>query len=232
MLSFNCQFTRVGTFRFYMLAMLGGLALSFADSAAAQAPNAKALDRKAEELQAGFLKELDTLATEYEEAGLFDRAKQTLRKRQGILRSEEVKARLDALEERDFETNQKELKIDPNRGWTDTGLDVEEGQPVRIEAKGKIRHMINVEVGPEGLPLADGVGNVPMGSLIAVVFPPAEGKKRPEPTEPVVVAGQSQFEPAKSGRLFLRVAGATGAKLLGDFEVRVSGKIAPASRTR
>lgn len=206
-------------------AMLAAACLA-TTSADAQPPAvaARQLDRRADELQAGFLKELDSLAKDYEEAGLIDRAKETLRKRQSIQKSDEVREKLDQLDELDFENNQKELTISPSRGWTDTGLDVDEGKSIRVEAKGQIRIILNLEVGPSGLELADDLKGVPAGALIAVVFPPKEGKKRPEPTAPVVIGESSQFEPSKSGRLFLRVAAPASAKSVGDYAVLVSGK--------
>lgn len=190
------------------------------------------LDRKAEEMQKQFLDGLDQLAEEYVEAGLHERAREVLQRRQKIDRSDEVKAKLEALDERDFELNQLEMSITASGGWTDSGLFVNEGEEVRIEASGKIRVIMNSEIGPGGLPLDGDVENVPAGSLVALIAPPREGRNKPEPTKPMVVGTTKQFAPPKSGRLFLRIAAPTGAKVVGDFDVRISGKIKPASAAR
>lgn len=205
-----------------------------ARTATAQPPQqaARNLDRKADELRGGFLKQLEELAGEYEKAGLYDRAKDVYRQRQRIERSDDIAQKLDELDERDFETNQLDLKITPDRGWLDTGLDVKEDEPVRIEAAGSVRMIMNVEVDPAGLALPDDMPAAPLGSLIAVVYPPREGRQKPQPTEPVVVGAKSQFEPEKSGRLFLRVVAVAGAKNVGEYDVRLSGKIYPASGSR
>lgn len=190
------------------------------------------LDRKAEEMQKQFLEGLDQLAEEYVEAGLHERARDVLQRRQKIDRSDDVKAKLEALDERDFELNQLEMSITASGGWTDSGLSVTEGEEIRIEAGGQIRVILNSEIGPGGLPLEGDVENVPAGSLVAIIAPPREGRNKPEPTKPIVVGTTKQFDPPKSGRLFLRIAAPTGAKVVGDFDVRISGKIKPASAAR
>lgn len=200
--------------------------------ASAQRPNPVLLQRKADALQEEFLKGLDELATEYEEAGMIDEAKKVLRRRLDVTDDEKAAEKLAELEERDFDLRRIELSIDPNYGWTDTGVEVTEGQEVRIEADGEVRLIFNSVVTPRGLEKPEGTGDSAPGQLIAIIYPPRTGKDKPEPTKPRAVNERVQFEPGKSGRLFLRVAIPEGCKASGSYDVVVSGKISPARPRR
>ena len=194
-------------------------------AAFSQRPNPAALDRKAAELQRSFLDGLDELAADYDEAGMTDQARRTLEKRLELSDDDEVRKRLDELNERPFDTNRLELKLDPAAGWVDSKIDVVEGEAVRVESAGKYRLILNTEVGPSGLSTPAELDGVPVGALAAIVYPPRTGKKKPEPGEARAIDGRQQFEPAKSGRLFLRVALPDGAKAVGSLDVVISGRI-------
>ena len=206
--------------------VLAAAALSAA-AAHAQRANPVALERKSRELQQTFVDGLDELAGDYEAAGLPERAKELLRKRLELADDEAVRGRLEELEERDFERNRAGRSIDAAAGWVDTKIDVAEGEPVRIEAAGQYRLILNTEVGPAGLSTPEELGGAPVGSLVAVVYPPRKPRQKPDPGQPRVVDGRQQFEPEKSGRLFLRIAVPEGAKAVGTLDVVVSGRFRP-----
>ena len=204
------------------------LFLTLAASADAQRVNPRLLRERGETLQAEFLKGLDELAAEYEQAGLVEDAKAVLRRRLEIADDDAVAEKLNELEELDFETRQREIEVDAAYGWTDTGVNVTEGQEVRVEAAGEYRLQFNDTVGPAGLSVIDELQGAKVGGLTAIIYPPRTGKKKPQPTAPFPVDARSQFEPEKSGRLFLRVAVPVGGTAKGTLKVRVSGKITAA----
>ena len=206
------------------------LSLSVPATVMAQRPNPAALERRATQLKQGFLVGLDELAADYEAAGMLDKAKETLRQRLELAEDPDARETLETLEERDFDLNRRELKLEPAGGWFDTGCDVVEGEAVRIEASGRYRLILNREIGPDGLAGPRELGDVRIGSLAAIVYPPRTGRKVPEPGEPRTIDDREQFEPAKSGRLFLRVALPEGAKAVGTLDVVISGRFRPGRR--
>lgn len=208
------------------LVVLAAVILSAA-AAQAQRANPVALERRSRELQEAFVRGLDELADEYDAAGMSERAKETLRKRLELADDDAVRGRLEEMEERDFEQNRVERSIDAAASWVDTKIDVAQGEPVRIEAAGKYRLILNTEVGPAGLSTSEELGGAPVGSLVAVVYPPRKPRQKPDPGQPRVVDGRRQFEPEKSGRLFLRIAVPDGAKAVGTLDVIVSGRFRP-----
>lgn len=193
------------------------------------------VDKRAEELQKAYIDQLDAVAEEYEKVGALDQARETMRRRLRVQDDETVRAKLDKLEELDFESNTKSLELDPAAGWVSTGCEVREGQEIRIEAEGTYRLMYNQQLGPDGVKTesiaSDFVNGVPLGTLIGTVIPPKEGtrtrrnrrEERPKP-EPFAVGSSSQFAPETSGRLFLRVNTPQGTNAVGKLRITISGR--------
>ena len=198
----------------------------------------RTLDATAQKLEADFLKGLSDLASSYEEAGDKDKAEAML---QAILKirpdAEPVKAKLKELEESVFKDQQEVIDVDTSKGWISTGLMVEKGAKLRLEATGTYKLIVNDDLGPEGYRSEDGKGEdyfegAPAGALIAIVVPNgvAPAKKRDGGPQPFMVGTQKELEPKESGILVMRVNSPATAKCVGRLKIRVSGNFAKAAR--
>jgi hypothetical protein len=192
----------------------------------------RSLESKTQDAQKAYVTQLGDLAKGYEESGAMDQAQETLRQ---ILKinpeDEQVKIKLKELQEKVFNDNQKEIEIDASKaGWTGTGLLVVKGQPVRIEAQGSYKFIINSDVGPDGFPtqdvardMGDGIAT---GALMGTVF--SESKQRgkpPEATKPFKVGTGGEIKPDADGVLFLRLNVPANSKCIGKVKVMITGNI-------
>jgi hypothetical protein len=200
------------------------------------APDVRQLDMQAQQLQQEFLQNLVDLATGYEEAGELEKAKETFRT---VLtldpENEQVQAKIEELDNRVFEENQTTVDVDVAEGWVNTGILVTKDRPVRIEAQGTYRFIVNEELGPMGFPTGDPstqiIDGVPAGTLIGVVFPTSrpQGQNREEQQpQPFFIGASREYTPTEDGILYLRVNLPAGHRCVGKLEAAFSGNIAPA----
>ncbi len=195
----------------------------------------KSLDTKAQTLETEFLKGLTDLATSYEEAGDKDKAKAML---QAILKvrpdADLVKEKIKQIDESVFLDRQLVIDLDTARGWISTGIVVEKGKEVRMEAAGTYKLIVNDELGPEGYRSADGKGEdfvdgVPTGALVGVIVPVGGASPRPQRgkdgPQPFMVGSSHQLTPRESGLLVMRVNSPANAKCVGRLKLRISGNI-------
>lgn len=196
----------------------------------------RTLDAAAQKLEAEFLNGVADLATSYEEAGDTEKAMAMLR---AILKlrpdADPVKEKLEKLEESIFNDRQEMLDLDMSKGWVSTGMVVEKGKKVRLEAVGSYKLLVNDSLGPEGYQSdSDEVffDGAPMGALIGMVIPPgtvASHTKGKGP-QPFVVGDKKELGPQATGLLVLRVNSPPGAKCVGRLKVRLSGNYTELSR--
>lgn len=193
----------------------------------------KSLDTKAQTLEAEFLKGLTDLASSYEDVGDKDKAKAML---QAILKvrpdADQVKEKIKQLDESVFLDRQLIVDLDTARGWISSGLVVEKGKEVRLEAVGTYKLIVNDELGPDGYRSEDGKGEdfvdgVPTGALVGVIVPVGGASNRPnrgkDGPQPFMIGSSHQLTPRESGLLVLRVNSPSNAKCVGRLKVRVSG---------
>ena len=118
------------------------------------------------------------------------------------------------------------------RGWISSGLVVEKGKEVRLEAAGTYKLIVNDELGPDGYRSEDGKGEdfvdgVPTGALVGVIVPVGGASNRPnrgkDGPQPFMIGSSHQLTPRESGLLVLRVNSPSNAKCVGRLKVRVSG---------
>lgn len=190
----------------------------------------RVLDSKAEKVEQEFLKSLVDLATEYEKAGEIERSKEML---QSILKlkpnTDSIKNKLKEYEEEVFDRKSTVIDLDVARGWINAGVLVEKGMPVRIQADGTYRLLVNEELGPQGYQQKDAakdlVAGIPTGALIGMVAPATRGKNQPSP-QPFLIGDSKEVKPGETGILFLRVNTPPQAKCTGKIKVKLSGNIA------
>lgn len=205
----------------------------------AQAPkkpvpvNSRALDLEAQKVETEYLKGLSTLATSYEEAGEKEKAEAML---QQILKLrpdlESVKMKLKELEESVFKDQQELIDLDTGKGWISTGILVEKGKKLRVEATGTYKLIISDDLGPEGYHSEDSNGadyfeGAPTGALIGVIVPPGgtpSGKKGEGP-QPFLLGTQKELDPRENGLLVVRVNAPAQAKCVGRLKIRLSGNM-------
>jgi hypothetical protein len=198
--------------------------------------NLQALDAKAEDLEETFLTGLLEVADGYEEAGELDKAREAL---EAILKlkpdSETVKARLAEMDEAVFDANSHVVEVDVTKGWTATGIRVTKDEPIRFEAEGTYRYIINETVGPDGFTqedlMRDMASGVPSGALMGLIVPaPRPGQREPpQPDPPFVIGSAREVQPSSDGALLIRLNVPQGHKCVGKVKVSISGNIKPAS---
>ena len=162
-------------------------------------------DPQLQTLHREFITKTEKLAVEYERKKQFDKAREAYQSivrlvpdypagNQGlarILNSQSAKDRRIA-------------RVQANRDWQDSGVDLIEGMPVKIEVKGTWK--VVVECGPDGseIPKDQRPQNsqIRFGSLIAVV---ANNSAELAKAKPMRIGAGKEFVAPKSGKLFFRM---------------------------
>jgi hypothetical protein len=115
--------------------------------------------------------------------------------------------------------------VSPDREFIATGIQVREGEQVRIGASGEIRLGDGRRTGPAGLagqePLLPFPGE-PLGALVAMVGSPQSPAYR-------VIGEQADFQARTSGELFLQINARTLAGVSGSYTARVRTGSQPAT---
>lgn len=203
-----------------------------------EVPDVRELDLEAQRLQQEFLQNLVTLATSYEEAGEIDRAKETFRT---VLtldpENEQVQAKIEELDNLVFEANQTMVEVDVAAGWVNTGILLTKDKPVRIEAQGTYRFIVNEEIGPTGFPTGDPstqiIDGIPTGVLMGVVVPgnrpQGQGRtQQQDQPQPFAIGASREYTPTEDGLLYLRVNLPENHRCVGKVVAAFAGNIAPA----
>jgi len=196
--------------------------------------NTKTLDVQADKAQAEYLKSLAELATDYEEAGHVDKARAMLEAILAIKPDvEAIKRKLKEFDEEVFETNTIIVDIDASRPWTSSGLSVTKGKPVRIEAIGTYKFIVNETVGPDGFKddnaTKDLAAGISVGALMGLVAKsPTAARGRKEGPKPFQLGSKIEYKPTDSGVLFLKLNTPPTAKCIGKVKVKISGNISRA----
>jgi len=220
--------------RVLLTGLLIGLLTGHERPVQAQTPTVKQLDRDAERARIEYLKQLGSLATKYDEAGETERAKKVLRQILDLAPDiEEAQKRLDELEERVFTEQSLEIDVDVAKSWVPTGFVVEKDKPIRFEATGTYKFIVNSTLGPDGISTADLdhhlVPGINCGALMGLVAtqPKAEGrdKPKPKPGTPFLIGAKSEKLPEATGMLYLRVNVPTGTTSNGKLKVKLSGHV-------
>lgn len=215
-----------------LLLILSGLVGITAGQTKRPAPGStKPLDLQAEKIQAEYLQGLSKLASEYEEAGDLEKAAGMLKEILKIKPEvESVKNKLKQFEEAVFDSNSVTLEVDSAKNWVTTGVTVTKDKPIRIEATGTYKFVVNETLGADGFdnndPLQEMAANLPAGGLIAMVAP--TDRNRRDPPQPVMIGAAKEVTFKESGLLLLKVNAPSTAKCVGKLKVKISGNVAPA----
>ncbi len=129
-------------------------------------------------------------------------------------------------------TAPREIEIDTQRQWTDTGIDVMAGDTLRIAATGTLRYPGAKDIGPAGLARGwmDLIRVMPLneagrGALIARIGDA-------DAARPVLIGPRTERRFAVAGRLFLGINQPANDAAEGSFHVRIERMAQPVSTVR
>ena len=193
-------------------------------------PNAsevRTLETQAEKAKAEYVNGLIAVAQGFEEQGLLDKTKDTLKSILAVVPDfEPAQMKLKAIEDSVFNENSFEAEVDATKGWVNSGVAVGNNKPVRLQAEGTLRVLLNETVGPEGLPSDDPLNNqissIPTGALMGVVRDPRNDKKE-DKVNPFTIGKELEFSPKQDGILWLKLNLPANTQSKGKIRVKISG---------
>jgi hypothetical protein len=199
-----------------------------------QAPKGKELDRQHDDIIKDFVTRTHKLALQYQQAGAYNKAKDSL---ELILKvspdDQQAQSLLEKLHKQELGENKKVFKVMANQGWQKTGVQVVEGKPVAIEAKGDWVFVMRRTVAPDGIDVPEDMKRFPLGSLIGVIAgdEPApkkdsKDKRERELNRPFLIGSQKVFDHAPAtGMLLLKIHDSDESDNQGQLTVTISGQI-------
>ncbi len=218
-----------------LLAALATLSVLGSSAAISQVGRAKDLDRQHSEILKDFATRAHKLALQYQQAGSYDKAKETLDLILKVAPDDApAKTLLEKISRQELSENKKVVKVMANQSWQNTGLAVQEGKPVAIEVKGEWVFKMTRTVGPEGLAMPDEMKRFPLGALIGVIAGDdgggAAAKKNAKQQErdlnrPFLVGDEKVFTPNATGVLFLKIHDTEENDNQGQLTVTISGQV-------
>lgn len=174
-------------------------------------------------LHKSFVTDATKLATEYERAQDWNKAKSVY---QEILKLvpeyPPAKAKLEEMLSRLGTAKRVLIDVDAAKGWQNTGVIVLAGQPITIRAAG--RWTLVGEVGPAGVQLPKEVMEVKevrearLGSLLAAVN---TGNSKED--KPFVIGLEKSYTPDKPGQLYLMMHDIDHSDNQGSIKVEIMG---------
>lgn len=212
----------------------GGVALAVGadppERKAASPAEIARLDAKMQDISESFLRETTGLIKAYEAIGQYDRATimlEALRKLRPD--NQEVKRKLEELEQRQLDKSEFALDVEPGKGWVAAGM-VAKAQPLRVRVRGEYRFTATAKVGGAGVTGGDAptdmVPSLPLGAMIGAIVPPAGGKPG-KPPRPFLVGIEFERDAESDGMLFLKANLPADVKCTGTMTALVSGPIKP-----
>lgn len=215
------------------------ITLSFLATCASlgQVPKAKDLDKQHDDIVKDFVTRTHKLALQYQQAGQYNKAKDTL---DLILKvspdDPQAKALLDKMHKQELSENKKVFKVLANKGWQKTGVQVVEGKPFVIQAEGEWVFVMRRTVNPDGLEMPDDMKKFPLGSLIGAIdaeepapaapAPKKGGNREKDAGRPFLVGAQKTFDRAPAtGMLFLKIHDTEENDNQGQLTVTISGQV-------
>ncbi len=212
-----------------MLGVAAAVLVAERPAAVAQQPKKKKKEKEADppprptdpkliELHKEFLGKAQKLAEDYERKKQHDKAREVyeaiLRLVPNLPQAEEA---LTKIREAEATTDKKQITISASKGWQDTGVVLQEGKPVIIEAKGAWTFKMSHQLNPDGIEIPKELRNFNLGALIGVIV------SGPDPKEfkPFHVGEKKEFTAERTGRLMLRMYDTDPTDNVGQLSVQV-----------
>ncbi|MEW4529543.1 MAG: tol-pal system YbgF family protein [Maioricimonas sp. JB045] len=192
------------------------------------AASVRILDLEAKKAHDAYVQQMLDLANGYLEAGSTEKARDAL---ESVLKVEPespvAKEKLEEIRESAFESSVV-VEVDAGRSWTAAGVVLTRDKPVRFEADGNYKFIVNTNLGPDGFdsddPTRDLVRGIKCGAVMGMIVPtPQRGKKPRKPEPPFAIGSGNEITPKEGGTLFLKVNVPPGANCIGKIKVKISG---------
>lgn len=210
------------------------LAVLSSGHALSQVPKSKDLDRQHDDIVKDFVTRTHKLALQYQQAGSYGKAKETL---ELILKiapdDQQAQTQLEKMHKQEISENKKVIKVMANQRWQKTGIQVVEGKPVSIEAKGDWVFVMRRTVNADGIEVPEDMKKFPLGALIGYIEGDESGPKRDSKDKsdrgagrPFLVGSQKLIEHAPaSGILYLKMHDSDESDNQGQLTVTISGQL-------
>ena len=195
----------------------------------APAANTSTLDVRAEQLHNSFLKDAETLAGEYFDAGAHDKARVLLQAALALdPKQQNLADKLKLIDETILTANDFNVDVDTSKGWEPAGVSVTENRPIRIQAEGVYKFQLTGSMGPAGAPekdpKVDMAAGLPCGALIGIIVS-TDGKLG----RPFLIGEGGDITPKQTGLLLLKVNSPPENRHSGKLKVAISGNVQASS---
>lgn len=214
--------------------LAGGASISLSQSKKTKEKEKKApsatevrnLETQAEKAKDDYVKGLAVVAQGFEAQGLTDKLKATLYDLLQVAPDyEPARLKLREIEEAVFDENTMLVEVDATKGWT-VSVAVAKDKPLRLQAEGTLRVLVNETVDPDGLdshdPLIHQIVGIPTGALMGVVRDPRNAP-RDEKISPFTIGHELELSPKADGILFLKLNLPANSQSKGKIRVTISG---------
>jgi len=160
-------------------------------------------------LHRDFVLRAQKLATEYERKKDYEKAKVVYGEILKLTpKYKAVRAKLEALIEREATARKALFTVAADKGWQNTGIRVIEGKPITIRATGSWTFTLTAQLSPDGMTIPKELQKFKLGSLLGVIQPtqrPAaqsKNKKKREGMKPFRIGSETQFIAKETGYLY------------------------------
>jgi hypothetical protein len=180
-------------------------------------PPPRPTDPKLIELHKDFLSKAEKLADDYERKKQHDKAREVyeaiLRLVPSYPRAEEA---LKKIRDAEATTDKKQVIVLATKGWQDSGIVLQEGKPVIIEAKGTWTFKMSHQLGPDGIEIPKELRDFNLGALIGVI-----AGTDPKEAKPFHIGERKEFTAEHTGRLMLRMYDSDPSDNAGQITVQI-----------
>ena len=190
------------------------------------------LDAKFTSMQSDFLRETEKLATEYYDAGHYDKAKALLKTVLALdPKHTDADAKIKFINEKVMSAHETDFDLEADGAWHQTKILLTKDEPVRLSVKGTYKLMLNTMTGPAGLPAKDPktdlVPGIPLGAVMGIIV---TGEKERDGTQnrrgnPFNIGEGEEFSPKETGLLFVRVNCPPENKNTGKLKISMTGNL-------
>jgi hypothetical protein len=188
-----------------------------------EAPPPRPTDPKLIELHKEFLGKAEKLAEEFEKKKQHEKSREVyeaiLRLVPNYPKAEEA---LEKIRDMEATTDKKQITVAANKGWQDSGVTVQEGKPVIIEAKGAWTFKMSHQLGADGIEIPKELRDFNLGALIGVIVTGPD----PKDFKPFHIGERKEFTAERTGRLMLRMYDADPTDNQGQISVQVQSTFA------
>lgn len=174
-----------------------------------------------------FVRKAGDLATEYEKAGEYDKARDVYIEVLRLIPTyTPAMKKMNEIREQLATAERVVVDVFADREWQDTGIDLIQGKPVRIQARGEWTFRMTYKLPADGVEIPEKLRDFNLGALVGVIDPsnPKEiDEDNEEATEPFLIGSKFEFDAPISGRLMLRMYDSDTKDNAGKLSVDIKG---------